>query len=311
MISPPLSPATSCNFHFTSPSPTVLHALEYVSRKLQRKQMHLTFVVAGDKPLPIGQGCKLTAYPTAPARSALDEATQTQRAFNAIARRAARKFGLSVDWIVCQGPGQSAQTRLGSWEYTIRRSLVQNDVLFSAESLTLLNIDRIYTLKQQLHVLAKGAIDHIPENVYLDSCIWLLRQLMKETSGRPFSKGFFHCTYDHISISDDVLLRLAKEYYAKYKHAAIVFPALKSDSKEQQQMPIPKTSPGIYGSIQRRKALRRTKPTPKTPNSASEITPITRNEWDLLMQISMGEIRIVPVHSMQWTGEMRQGVCLR
>ena len=308
MISPPISPSSpsSLNFPLITITPIIRSALEYVSRKL-RKHTHLTLIVARTSPLPVGHGCKLSAYAVS---STGDESTQ--RLFNSIAKRAARKFFLQTDWITYKSqtahPGKT-------WSYIARRSLVQNDVLFSAESLTLLSIDWVYTLKQTLNVPSKRACGHVAQSVYFDSCISLLRQIMHETRGRPLSRAFFHCTYDHICVSDAVLLAVSKAYFAKYKQPAIVFPDMKTTYVAQKQRQ-KRTGKIFEGTSQK-------SPTQgaKTPLSASDITPTTRSEWNTLMKTSMTvmytetgctataprEIRIVPVHAME-RGDQEPGL---
>ncbi|KAL1959449.1 hypothetical protein VTO42DRAFT_1894 [Malbranchea cinnamomea] len=305
MISPPLSPQSEFNFSFINPS--VHTALEYVSCKLQRKLVHLTFIISPDKPLPIGQGCKIHAYSISP----LDQ--QTRRLFHHVAHRAARKFALQPDWITHHPP------HMHNWEHIVRRSLEQNDIVFSQEGLTLLNIDRIYALKRQLSVLSKGTTDHIPENVYMDSCVWLLRQIMKETRGRPLTKGFFHCVYDHLHVCEELLTRLATEYWTKYKQHAIVFPKPKPtgrnlDSSTTARTRIKPTSLRRRGVVLKRPSSFRRLPSnasstmssspslrlgPKTPQSASDVTPITRSEWNLFMQGAWGEIGRAPTQQMR------------
>ena len=335
MISPPISPSSPTSLtNFALLTPAIHSALEYLSHKLSRKDLHFTLIVSRTSPLPIGQGCRLSAYPVSKF-PVVDEDTSTQRLFNNLARRAARKFLLQLDWITYATPSAHAR---GNWAYIVRRSLVQNDVLFSAEGLTVLNIDRVYTLKQTLNVLSKGACGRIPESVYLDSSIWLLRQIMRETRGRPLSRAFFHCTYDHVCVSDAVLREAAKGYFARYKQAAIVVPArtrngngnaegvknayVVQKQRQKRMGKIFERSPasngagsqhGLNEGVGKTRSRKSARPGPKTPLSASDITPITKSEWSELMQMSMTmrmpaemtasnsmpearEIRIIPVN---------------
>lgn len=345
MISPPISlssPTALTNFALITPA--IHSALEYLSHKLSQKNLHLTLIVSRTSPLPIGQGCKLSAYPVQVSKSPVvvvgDDEDSMQRLFNTLAQRAARKFLLQLDWITYATPTAHARRNL-NWAYIVRRSLVQNDVLFSAEGLTVLNIDRVYTLKQTLSVLSKGknACKRIPESVYLDSSIWLLRQIMRETRGRPLSRAFFHCTYDHVCVSEAVLVEVAKGYFARYKQAAIVFPARTRNGnaeggknayyvvQKQRQKRMGKMfegrSPASNGAgsqhglkeglSKSRSRKSPTRPGPKTPLSASDITPVTKSEWNELIQMSVTmrmptempasncmsgarEIRIIPVN---------------
>jgi hypothetical protein len=287
MISPPLSPNSDLNFNTITPA--VRSALEYLSSKLECKHVHLTLIVSRDKPLPVGQGCKLQTYTI----SKLEESSR--RAFNRYSVRAAKKHGLQPGWMATLHSSCSQDAVSNpSWDYTLHRSILQNDVLFSQEGLTLLNIDR-----------SKPSTDHIPDNIYMDACLWLLRQLLRETGGRPFTKGFFHCAYDHLQVRDDLLVRLANEYAFKYDHDAIILPKPKAVPKPRiaATSPLKRSVAGRHrrsGSASARMAAAKRQVSggrigPKTPLSASDVTPITKNEWNMLMEIALGGIKLVPV----------------
>ncbi|EEP78081.1 predicted protein [Uncinocarpus reesii 1704] len=275
MISPPLSP--ECGFDPNRITPAVLAATEFVANKLLAMSVHVRFIVTRFTPLPIGQGSNLLIIPIAP----LDPGTWA--AINKHSRRAAKKFGLSSRWMT---PIDVGETRTTHWEDIIKRSLVQNDVLFSHEGLTLLNIDHVYLLKQYLNALSRNVTEHIPPHIYLDACLYLLRQLMRETRGRPFTRGFIHCTYDHLHVRDDLLLHLAKKYELQHGHEAIVMLKQKSKGNERTRFFINRR-----GSLMRQPALSRK---PVTPNTASDVTPITRGEWRLLMEQSLVHLGMTP-----------------
>ena len=293
MISPPLSP--NCDFDFNHITPQVRQALEYVSNKLQKDGTYLTFAAMRSRPLPIGQGCNLT---TIPVNKLSDEVHLTLQKH---IRRAAKKFDLCSNWMVILSEG------VPHHEYVINRTLRQNDVLFSLEGLTLLNIDRIYLLKQYLNVLSSSdslsspsssMVDHIPDHIYVDSCIFLLRKSMKDTAGRPFTKNFFHCAYDHLSVRDSLLANIAKTYFSKYGHNAILLSkpntaATKPDSSPKGESKYRPNRPrrskdraspsGKRVSFMRKLSPASPCPRTKTPHTASDVTPITRNEWHLLI----------------------------
>lgn len=269
MISPPLSPDS--NFDFETLVPSVRPALEYISRKLQQKAIHLTLIVGWETPFPTGQSSDLIVIPVTP----LDQ--QSRKTLERIIEKASKKFSLGRGWIDAL---VASKLNRHTDEYLIEQSLRQNEVLFSDEGLTLLSIDRIYMFKRRLCILSCGKT-RIPEETYISSCVHLLRQTIKHLQGRPFSKAFFHRVYDQLDVRDEVLVKVADAYRAKYQQNGIVFP----QTHQKQEHP-------------RRSSLRprvgRRQPTPprsgtpmrrgpKTPVSASDVTPITRNEWNILM----------------------------
>ncbi|WEW54617.1 hypothetical protein PRK78_000037 [Emydomyces testavorans] len=276
MISPPLSPTS--NFDPNRITPAVLSALEYVANKFLSTSRHIRFIVARLTPLPIGQGSNINVIPI----TALDEDVGVL--YERYIRRAAKKYYLSPKWMTILRLGA---TRTLHWEHIIKRSLVQNDVLFSHEGLTLLNIDHMYSLKHQLNALSRNKADHIPRHIYLESCLYLLRQVMQETQGRPFTRRFVHCMYDHLHIRDDLLLLLANQYEAKYGQEAIVM--LKPRSTGQNK---PRYFINNRGSLKRQPSQSQK---PVTPNTASDVTPITRGEWKFLMEQNLMHMQLGPL----------------
>nr|KMM72321.1 hypothetical protein CPAG_08618 [Coccidioides posadasii RMSCC 3488] len=271
MISPPLSPESG--FDPNRVTPAFLSALEYVATKFLSMSMHARFIVARFTPLPIGQGSNLNIIPVT---------TQDKEAWalcSKYVRRAAKKYHLSSSWMT---PLDLCDTPMMHWEHIVKRSLVQGDVLFSHEGLSLLNIDHVYSLKQQLNALSRNKTDHIPKHIYLDSCLYLLRQTMRETQGRPFTRGFIHCTYDHLHVRDDLLLLLAKEYRAQYGQEAIAM--FKPRPKNQRGT---KYFINCRGSMQRQPSMHQK---PRTPNTATDVTPITRGEWQFLLEQSLAHM---------------------
>ncbi|KAL2005437.1 hypothetical protein VTN00DRAFT_2648 [Thermoascus crustaceus] len=306
MISPPLSP--NFNFDADTLTPSVLPALEYISTKLQQRMMHVTLMAGRGKPLPTGQssqGSDLIIIPITP----LDP--QSWRTFCRIVEKGIRKFSLGQGWTDALSRSQYERT---ANEYLVQQSILQNDILFGQEGLTVLNIDRIYTFKRRLCVLSHGNT-RIPEDAYISSCVHLLRQTILDFQGRPFSKAFFHRVYEQLDVRDDLLVKVANAYKAKYGQDGIVLP-YQPQSQAQfrgRQDTIARRSP-VRGVRVRRQATppgRQGTPPgamragtafkrgPKTPLSASDVTPITRNEWNIL--VGPPEFRQNKAQVTMWT----------
>ncbi|EFR04242.1 hypothetical protein MGYG_07249 [Nannizzia gypsea CBS 118893] len=313
MISPPLSQESAFDSNMIAPQ--VYSGLEYVSNKLQSNTLHLTLILSRGKPLPIGQGCNLTVFPV----GTLSD--NERHIFSKYIRRAARKYHLQPKWMALSS-SSSGMDAMFNPEYLIDRSLKQNDVLISLEGLTILNIDRTYTLKQYLNALStpwvtpNTMIDRIPSRIYTDACLYLLRQSVQSTGGRPFTKSFFYHAYNHLHFEDQLIVDIANEYFARYKQVAIVLPKppppepipepelkpkveLKPDIKPDVVVSKPKEDKVEKQIVKKKEIAASSLATrrvsfakalsplrARTPHSASDVTPITRTEWNILVSDS-------------------------
>ncbi|KAL4879000.1 hypothetical protein BJY04DRAFT_194554 [Aspergillus karnatakaensis] len=285
MISSPLS--ADFNFDSETLTPSIIPALEYISRKLQQKMMHVTLLVGRGKPYPTGQPSDLIVIP-----SAMLEYSESRILARTIAK-ASLRFSLGQSW--SDALARSQHERHAN-EYLIERSILQNEVVFSREGLTLLNIDRIYTFKRRLCILsnAKSTPGAVSKESYINSCVRLLHRTIEDFQGRPFSKAFFHRVYEQLDVHDNLLSLVADVYKNQYNQEGIVIPpppkpvAIQKIEKktvtiEKIEKKAPPTRPiRIRKQTTPRSANVPTKRGPKTPLSASDVTPITRNEWNLL-----------------------------
>ena len=303
MISPPLSP--SFNFDSEALPPSILPALEYISSKLQQKMMHVTLLVGRGKPYPTGQPSDLMVIPITP----LD--TQASRTLFRVVAKAAAKFSLGQSWTDALARSQYERT---ANEYLMHQSILQNDVVFSREGLTLLNVDRIYTFKRRLCLLShRTTTTSTPDDAYIDSCVQLLHRTIQDLEGRPFSKAFFHRVYEQLDVRDDLLARVAAAYKEAFAGAeGIVMPPPPQKQKQQPPPPVAQRR-GTAEHSARRSPIRPvrarrepappkfravvSKRAPKTPLSASDVTPITRNEWNMLAS----DLRQVKPTVTKWT----------
>lgn len=284
MISPPLSP--SFNFDAETVTASIIPALDYISSKLQQRMIHVTLLVGRGKPYPTGQASDLMVIPITP----LD--TQLWRVLYRTIEKGVRKFSLGQSWT--DALNRSQHERHAN-EYLIQQSIMQNEVIFSSEGLTLLNMDRIYTFKRRLCVLSYR--ENIQDS-YITSCVDLLHRTILDFQGRPFSKAFFHRVYEQLDVKDDLLTTVADAYKAKYNQEGIVLP------------PRPKEKPTRTSPVRPVRARRQAPPTkrynlptkrgPKTPLSASDVTPITRNEWNMLVRSELRQAKLVPTVT-KWT----------
>lgn len=194
---------------------------------------------------------------------------------------------------------QDRQTEKDLIKYSIR----QHEVIFSQEGLTLLSTDRIYTLKRRMCILSCRPSHN--EEQAMACCVRLLHQISTDFDGRPFSKTFFHRVYPQIELPDAQLEAVAVAYKRSHNRDAIILPpppqvqlsaGLLSDN---EAMPVPirpepkrtsqctKTQP-IQAPRSGRPALSLEKAirhAPKTHMSPTDLTPITRSEWNRLPKV--------------------------
>lgn len=302
MISPPLS--SDFTFDSETVTPSTLPALEYISTKLQQRMMHVTLLVGRGKPYPTGEPSDLMIIPITP----LD--TPSWRILERAIAKGAKKFSLGQSW--SDALNRSQYERQAN-EYLVQQSILQNEVVFSQEGLTLLNMDRIYTFKRRLCILSNKPFSRT-DNQSMSSCVKLFHRLIADLRGRPFSKAFFHRVYEQLDVRDDLLTAVATAYKNTHNKEAIILPQ-PAQQEEPKPRPKPKSKaqnpqkspvravrvrcqqppPPAKSSMQR--AGIPAKRGPKTPLSASDVTPITRNEWNILVS---QDIRVKPTIT-KWT----------
>ncbi|OJK03506.1 hypothetical protein ASPACDRAFT_39122 [Aspergillus aculeatus ATCC 16872] len=280
MISSPLSP--SFNFDSETLTPSIIPALEYISAKLEQKMMHVTLLVGRGKPYPTGEPSDLIIIPITP----LDE--MTWPIVYRMVAKAAIKFSLGQSWI--DALNRSLYESAAN-DYLKQQSIMQNEVIFSREGLTLLNVDRIYTFKRRLCILSNRGV--APEESYITSCTQLLHRTIQDFHGRPFSKAFFHRVYEQLNVSDELLTHVANAYKKQYNDDGIILPPQpKAESPRKVEQlrkgEQPRKSPRSTRAIRRQgppptRYVIPTKRGPKTPLSASDVTPITQNEWNMVI----------------------------
>ncbi|KAJ5365354.1 hypothetical protein N7517_008240 [Penicillium concentricum] len=356
MISPPLSPEFS--FDSETVTPSLLPALEYISTKLQQRMMHVTLLIGRGKPYPTGQPSDLMIIPIHPIEP------QAWRVLERAIAKGSRKFSLGPSWT--DAISRSQYERQAN-DHLVKQSILQNEVIFSQEGLTLLNMDRIYTFKRRMCILSTRPFSRNDEQS-MSSCVRLLHRIVADFSGRPFSKAFFHRVYEQLDVPDEQLTAVALAYKNVHSQDAIILPAqakppapvpakveaivpakaiaptripvkaqtvvlakatpivlaqiqpapAKPQPKVEQIIVKPKADPiPIRVKAERPREVKRSpiqtvrgrrqpppskmrghnKRGPKTPLSASDVTPITRNEWNILVS---QDIRVQP-RVTKWT----------
>jgi hypothetical protein len=93
----------------------------------------------------------------------------------------------------------------------IRRSLTQNEILFSSEGLTLLSLDHVYTFKCHLHTYSRTL-----SPIDLTSAVDELRRLVLAHNGQRITKGYLMRAYEWLGVSLAALVDVNEGYKTAY-----------------------------------------------------------------------------------------------
>ncbi|MCJ1478182.1 hypothetical protein MMC13_006858 [Lambiella insularis] len=185
----------------------MLLVFKYISKKLAENDVHVALIIVTHAPeiLPV--------WPiNNHARAILAK----------VVRKVCRKLTMTSKWVealssLCQpmDPGTAFEGHRTK-SYLIHRSLVQHDVIFSGEGLTILAVDSVYTFKSLLTVLDKK--DWVPtsRNCCKESCIQLLRHVNSTYIGIKLSRSYLKRAYQQIRLDDAILDEVCQGYQETY-----------------------------------------------------------------------------------------------
>jgi hypothetical protein len=191
----------------------------------------------------------------------------------------------------------------------IRRSLQQNEILFSSEGLTLLSLDHVYTFKCTLHTYSR-TLSPYDLTLSVDE----LRRLVLAQQGRRITKGYLMRAYELLGVSLSALVDVNEGYKTAYgglKREG----GIEVQNEERRSPPPFNTNFAIHETTQIRLdvgfasdderslvAVRESasgreqsgveefredrgphRRGPMTPNGFEDLTPITKGEWCFLM----------------------------
>ena len=208
---PTFSEPSSFDWDLQATCTPLFPAFKYISNKLQQQGLSVALIVSNHEPYVI---------PVWP----LPRKSQTLIA--QVVKKAVKKFALLPSWLTALA--SSSNRRLpkifethqpDSW--IVRRSLVQNEMIFCEDGLTLLNIDHIYTFKQLLRTLSKkDLVPHIRE-ACLSSCVHLLRHINYGCTDPQLSKGYLARAYTDLEYQPDIYDEVASAHDLSYCTANI------------------------------------------------------------------------------------------
>ena len=196
-----------CHWDTQSMCVPLFPAFRYISRKLAQRRIYIALIVTD-----YGQGI-MPAWPIP---------RSTQVILAKIVHKACLKFHFGSSWMTALGSTSGKRSSKDFFDvdrfdpYLLHRSLVQHEVIFGGDGLTLLSVDYIYTFKHFLAVLS--SINWVPLSrvVCLASCVELLHRINNLYTGRKPLRGYFLRVYNDIEINAASLDEVCKAYDLKY-----------------------------------------------------------------------------------------------
>lgn len=178
----------------------------------------------------------------------------------------------------------------------IRRSLHQNEILFTSEGLTLLSLDHVYQFKFSLSKYSRIAKEEglsIEEGQALQESTDSLHRLILSQSGKQISDSYLLRAYDHLPVTHSSINAINANYKFCYGGPTMKSGITISDSQPfslqdvqsvLRNKKVPTTAEKPVVRLETKLAgLPTLRTGPVTPNGFEDITPVTRGEWCFLM----------------------------
>ncbi|KAI6351702.1 hypothetical protein MCOR25_009799 [Pyricularia grisea] len=137
--------------------------------------------------------------------TALD--SRAERTLRETIDKAERRFGIGTDWL--HFPMEPAEVK--ATEELMRRSLRQREVMFSAEGLTLVSLDRLYTFKKAL-----AAYSRTDNPMRLEDAVDELRRYVLANGRQPLQRTDLVSAYAHVPFAEMGLRDVARMYRRAY-----------------------------------------------------------------------------------------------
>ena len=203
----PSQDSSFCHWDTQSTCIPMFPAFRYISRKLAQRKLYIALIVTD-----YGQ-CIMPAWP-------IPRSSQT--VLTKVVRKACEKFHFGSSWMTALGATSGKRGSIDFFDinrfdpYLIHRSLIQNEVIFGGDGLTLLSVDHIYTFKHFLGVLSSISWVPLSRMACLASCIELLRRINIVYTGRKPLQGYFLRVYTEVKINQATLEEVCAAYTSKY-----------------------------------------------------------------------------------------------
>ena len=208
---PALVEPSSFNWDLQTTSMSLTPAFKYISSKLHQRDLSVALIISDQEPYII------PVWPL-PRKS--------QVILSQIVRKAVKKFSLQTSWMtaLASATSKSLPKILDAHRpdsYIVRRSIIQNELIFSEEGLTLLTIDHIYTFKQLLRTLSRR--DWVPSarDICLSSCVHLLQRINAVYTDPKVSKAYLERVYEEVDFQKEEYEEVVAAYDVNYCTASI------------------------------------------------------------------------------------------
>ncbi|KPM43111.1 hypothetical protein AK830_g3488 [Neonectria ditissima] len=132
---------------------------------------------------------------------------KAERALRSTLDKAEKKFRIGPEWL---SPAVSP-TACGLTNQLVHSSIIQNEVLFCSEGLTLVSLDRLYSLKSALSSYSKTR-----SHLRLEDAVDELRRIILANNGEKVTKSDILRSYDWLSVSNSALVDLDRMYRRAY-----------------------------------------------------------------------------------------------
>lgn len=206
---PPIPP--SFHWDLQKTCRPMIPAFHYISHKLYQREISVPLIVSHHEPYVV------PVWPL-PRKSQLILAK--------IIRKACKKFALGPSWLtaVASVSNKYLPKLFEAHEpdsYIVRRSIVQNEIIFSDEGLTLLSMDNVYTFKQLLCTLSKPEWVSNSRDVCFSSCVHLLQRINEAYADPKLSRGYFARVYEEVEFKQEAFDEVASAISTNYCTASI------------------------------------------------------------------------------------------
>ncbi|KAF5023752.1 hypothetical protein F66182_4185 [Fusarium sp. NRRL 66182] len=132
---------------------------------------------------------------------------KSEKILNSVLEKTEKKFAVGSEWLSHAVRPSSC----GLTNQLIHSSIIQNEVLFCSEGLTILSLDRLYSLKSALSSYSKTK-----SHLRLEDAVDELRRIILATNGEKVSKTAILRSYDWLSVSNSALVDLDRMYRRAY-----------------------------------------------------------------------------------------------
>ncbi|KAL8728293.1 MAG: hypothetical protein Q9181_005396 [Wetmoreana brouardii] len=182
-----------------------------MSERLAQSKLYVILILSGNEPFCI------PAWPIS---------SSAQFKVIRIFRKACELFPTTPEWVTrlaSRTADWNALDRLearASDTYLIRRTLIQHEIIFSGEGLTLLNVDHIYTFKKRLLRLSETSpLDRDHERL-MESCVHILRRINATYRGIKLSKSYLERAYG-MGLSESTLKEVCQAYLHEFSEPGV------------------------------------------------------------------------------------------